>query len=251
MPIRLRKAAERSLFTIRQTVPGPPRMAKLGVGRTSRSGTLRMRRCHPIRSERSACAPASPPIYLCRVIITIPTRPCAYGRISGCIPVIWDIWMRKGICFFTGRQAHWLRVKGENVSAHEVEDVLSEYPGVEESIVVGVPAELGDDDVKAFLRVSDRDSFNPQNMVEWCRSRLASFKTPPDTLRSWTSSRAPPPSGRSSAINLSNAITATLGMPPRFLPEDRKKKPCILYILKISRLARFSAVRAAPPPKRT
>src|SRR3546814_10803081 len=37
----------------------------------------------------------------------------------------------EGYLFFTGRQAHWLRTPGENVSAYEVESVLSGFRGVE------------------------------------------------------------------------------------------------------------------------
>lgn len=44
-----------------------------------------------------------------------------------------------GYLYFVGRQAHWLRVKGENVSAYEVESVISDFPGVEEVIAIGVP----------------------------------------------------------------------------------------------------------------
>ncbi len=84
----------------------------------------------------------------------------------------------EGYLFFTGRQAHWLRVKGENVSAHEVESIVSEYPGVEEAIVVGVPGELGENDVKVFLRLASRDGFEPAALVEWCRDKMAKFKVP-------------------------------------------------------------------------
>lgn len=83
-----------------------------------------------------------------------------------------------GYLFFVGRQAHWLRVKGENVSAYEVESLISEFPGVEEVVIVGVPAELGDEEVKAFLRVAAPDGFDARALVEWCASRMAKFKIP-------------------------------------------------------------------------
>src|SRR3546814_2362354 len=68
----------------------------------------------------------------------------------------------EGYLFFTGRQAHWLRTHGENVSAYEVESVLSRFQGVEEVIVVGVPADLGEEDVKAFVRVASGSEFDPE-----------------------------------------------------------------------------------------
>jgi len=83
-----------------------------------------------------------------------------------------------GYLFFTGRQAHWLRVKGENVSAYEVENTSSQYPGVDEIVVVGVPAELGDEDVKAFIVAKPGVSIDAAAFVGWCGERLAPFKVP-------------------------------------------------------------------------
>jgi len=83
-----------------------------------------------------------------------------------------------GYLFFVGRQAHWLRVKGENVSAYEVEAIISDFPGIEEVIAVGVPAELGDEDVKVFLRLREGEAFDPRRLVDWCASRMARFKVP-------------------------------------------------------------------------
>ena len=83
----------------------------------------------------------------------------------------------EGDLYFVGRQAHWLRRRGENVSAYEVEAVLSECPGVAEAIVVGVPAELGEDDVKAFV-IADGEAPDPRAIVAHCTERLARFKVP-------------------------------------------------------------------------
>ncbi len=83
-----------------------------------------------------------------------------------------------GELFFTGRQAHWLRCRGENVSAYEVENLISRYPGVQEVIVVGVPAALGDEDVKAFIIAQPGIELDPAAIVFWCKERMAAFKLP-------------------------------------------------------------------------
>jgi acyl-CoA synthetase (AMP-forming)/AMP-acid ligase II len=44
-----------------------------------------------------------------------------------------------------------IRRRGENLAPAEVEDVLNAHPAVTEAAVVGVPAELSDEDVKAFV----------------------------------------------------------------------------------------------------
>tara|TARA_A100001037_G_C15136349_1_gene631366 strand:- start:801 stop:2381 length:1581 start_codon:yes stop_codon:yes gene_type:complete len=83
-----------------------------------------------------------------------------------------------GYLHFVGRQAHWVRVRGENVSAFEVEKVLTEHPDVQDCGVVGVPAELGEEDIKAYVQAAPGRSADPQALVAWCEERLAYFKVP-------------------------------------------------------------------------
>ncbi|WP_431857643.1 AMP-binding protein [Azospirillum sp.] len=83
-----------------------------------------------------------------------------------------------GYLFFTGRQAHWLRRRGENISAYEVESVLSRYPGVREVVVVGVPAEKGEEEVKAFVIAEPGAAIDPAAIVRWCEGRMSAFKIP-------------------------------------------------------------------------
>lgn len=82
-----------------------------------------------------------------------------------------------GLLQFVGRQAHWMRCHGENVSAYEVEETVSLFPGVVEVVAVGVPAILGEEEVKVFVIPADPPP-DPAAIVAWCRSRLASFKVP-------------------------------------------------------------------------
>jgi crotonobetaine/carnitine-CoA ligase len=83
-----------------------------------------------------------------------------------------------GYLYFKGREAHWLRRRGENISAYEVEQIIARYPGVAEAVVVGVPSELGEEEVKAFLVVERDAKVDPSQLVLWCLERMANFKTP-------------------------------------------------------------------------
>ena len=83
-----------------------------------------------------------------------------------------------GWLFFVGRQAHWLRRRGENISAYEVEKVLADYPGIREVVIVGVPSELGEEEVKAFVIPDAETTIDPLAMVAWCEGKLARFKIP-------------------------------------------------------------------------
>ncbi|NLS68177.1 O-succinylbenzoate-CoA ligase [Bradyrhizobium brasilense] len=83
-----------------------------------------------------------------------------------------------GFLHFVGRQAHWLRCRGENVSAYEVEATVSACPDVAEAAVVGVPAELGEEDVKVFVVPASGAAQDPAALIAWCAARLARFKVP-------------------------------------------------------------------------
>jgi crotonobetaine/carnitine-CoA ligase len=82
-----------------------------------------------------------------------------------------------GNLFFAGRQAHWLRRRGENISAYELEGIISQHDSVTECVVVGVPAELGDEDVKLFV-IRDDPALDERSLIEWCIERMAAFKVP-------------------------------------------------------------------------
>jgi crotonobetaine/carnitine-CoA ligase len=83
-----------------------------------------------------------------------------------------------GLLQFVGRQAHWMRCHGENVSAYEVEEIVSAFPGVAEVVAVGVPAPLGEEEVKVFVIPNGSATLDPAAIIAWCRARLASFKVP-------------------------------------------------------------------------
>jgi crotonobetaine/carnitine-CoA ligase len=84
-----------------------------------------------------------------------------------------------GFVFFIGRQAHWLRRRGENISAYEVEQCIDRVPGVAEVAVVGVPdLEVGEEDVKAFVVAEKNIGVTPEDIHAYCRENLAYFKVP-------------------------------------------------------------------------
>jgi crotonobetaine/carnitine-CoA ligase len=83
-----------------------------------------------------------------------------------------------GYLFYKGRQAHWIRRRGENISAFEVESVIANHPLVQEVAIVGVPSELGEDEIKAFIILAPDADIDPWDIVTLCEQRLASFKAP-------------------------------------------------------------------------
>ncbi|HYT39907.1 MAG TPA: AMP-binding protein, partial [Acidimicrobiia bacterium] len=56
-----------------------------------------------------------------------------------------------GTYTFVGREKEVIRRRGENLAPAEVEEALATHPAVVEVAVVGVPSELTEEDVKAFV----------------------------------------------------------------------------------------------------
>ena len=66
---------------------------------------------------------------------------------------------------------------GENVAAAEVEAAIREHPKVFDCAVIGVPDEMRDEAILAVVAPSD-DSLREDEVVAWCRRRLAAFRVP-------------------------------------------------------------------------
>jgi crotonobetaine/carnitine-CoA ligase len=54
---------------------------------------------------------------------------------------------------FVDRKADYLRRRGENISTYEVEQVVLRFPGIAEVAAHGVPADVGEEEVKVCLRL--------------------------------------------------------------------------------------------------
>lgn len=67
---------------------------------------------------------------------------------------------------------------GENVYPAEIENVLSMMPQVLEAAVIGIPDEKWGETVKAVVVVKDGSTLNEQEVIEFCKKNLASYKKP-------------------------------------------------------------------------
>jgi carnitine-CoA ligase len=76
------------------------------------------------------------------------------------------------------RKKEVLRRRGENLSPAEVEEVLDEHPDVLESAVVGVPSELSEEEVKAFIVPAPGRHPDVAELRTHTAARLAAFKVP-------------------------------------------------------------------------
>ena len=67
---------------------------------------------------------------------------------------------------------------GENVYGPEVERVLNEHPAVGESAVVGIPDPTWGETVLAVVQPAPGAVVDPDEIIAWCRERLAHYKCP-------------------------------------------------------------------------
>jgi carnitine-CoA ligase len=89
---------------------------------------------------------------------------------------------------FVSRKKDVLRRRGQNLSPAEVEDAIAAHPDVLECAVVGVPSELSEDDVKAFVVPVAGYDLDFAELRDWTAVRLSAFKVP----RFWQSVDALP-----------------------------------------------------------
>jgi long-chain acyl-CoA synthetase len=83
-----------------------------------------------------------------------------------------------GWYFIVDRRKDMIVAAGYKVWPREVEDVLYEHPAVLEAAVVGVPDEYRGETVKAFVSLKEGESVAPEELVAFCRERMAAFKYP-------------------------------------------------------------------------
>jgi len=83
-----------------------------------------------------------------------------------------------GNLYFMGRVRDVMRVRGENVSAFEVEEAMAEVSGVLEVAAIGVPCELGGDDIKIVVVAGPDARPDAAALIAHARSRLPRFAIP-------------------------------------------------------------------------
>ncbi len=83
-----------------------------------------------------------------------------------------------GWLYFAGRKKDSIRRRGINISAWEVERVLLDHPAIEECALIGVPSELGEDEIKVLVRLAAGAALDPAALIAWCRPRLPAFQLP-------------------------------------------------------------------------
>jgi carnitine-CoA ligase len=83
-----------------------------------------------------------------------------------------------GNMYFHGRMTDNVRVRGENVSAMEVEQVAAKHPAVEDCAMIGVAAEIGEQEIKLFVKRRAGAALAASDLSDWLAERLAPYQNP-------------------------------------------------------------------------
>ncbi len=82
-----------------------------------------------------------------------------------------------GYFVFIDRLKDSIRRRGENISSYEIERIVNSHPLVAESAAVGVPSDLGEEEVMIVV-VAKGEALENGELVEFCRERMADFMVP-------------------------------------------------------------------------
>lgn len=83
-----------------------------------------------------------------------------------------------GNLFFAGRVKDGIRVRGENVSAFEIEEVVAQVHGVVEVAAIAVPCELGGDDIKVVVTTGTGAKRDAAALIKHAQQHLPKFAVP-------------------------------------------------------------------------
>jgi acyl-CoA synthetase (AMP-forming)/AMP-acid ligase II len=98
-----------------------------------------------------------------------------------------DGWLRSGdgghmdadgYVYVTDRIKDMIISGGENIYPAEIERVLAEHPSIQDVAVIGVPDDRWGEVPKAVVVAAGGASVDTEQVLAWCRERLASFKCP-------------------------------------------------------------------------
>jgi long-chain acyl-CoA synthetase len=83
-----------------------------------------------------------------------------------------------GFIYVVDRLKDMIITGGENVYSAEVENTIMQFPGLLECAVIGVPSNKWGEAVHAFVVVREGVEVREDEIIEFCRTQISSFKCP-------------------------------------------------------------------------
>jgi long-chain acyl-CoA synthetase len=82
-----------------------------------------------------------------------------------------------GYIYIVDRKKDMIIRGGENIYPKEIDNLLATHPKIQEAATVGVPDKTMGEEVKVYVVAQD-DSLTEEEVIEFCKKNLASFKVP-------------------------------------------------------------------------
>ena len=83
-----------------------------------------------------------------------------------------------GYFFIVDRKKDLVISGGYNIYPREIEEVLYEHPKVLDAAAIGVPHPRKGEAVKIFIVLKKGETLGRQEILDWCRGKLAAYKIP-------------------------------------------------------------------------
>ena len=85
---------------------------------------------------------------------------------------------KQGNLYFAGRKTEFMRRKGENISAYDVEQAILQHPDLVEAAVFAVPSELAEDEVMAVVVPLEGKKPDPFEIVKFLEDQPGQIRHP-------------------------------------------------------------------------
>ena len=80
--------------------------------------------------------------------------------------------------YIVDRKSDMIIRGGENIYPREIDELLYQHPAVAAAATIGIPDPLYGEEVTAFIVLKDSVKVNPEDLINFCRERLADYKCP-------------------------------------------------------------------------
>ncbi|MGE5544737.1 MAG: long-chain-fatty-acid--CoA ligase [Bacillota bacterium] len=84
----------------------------------------------------------------------------------------------EGYIFIVDRTKDMIIAGGFNIYPRDIDEVLMKHPAVADAMAIGVPDEYRGETVKAFVALKPGATATPEELIDFCREKLAAYKVP-------------------------------------------------------------------------
>ena len=84
----------------------------------------------------------------------------------------------RGFIYIVDRKKDMIISGGENIYPREIEEVLYQHPAIAEASVIGIPDQVWVERVHALIVLKEGEQATEDEMIEFCKRRLARYKAP-------------------------------------------------------------------------